>query len=626
MDISAPARDGSRRASTSAQAQGRRTFRFPIGWKFILLLAAVVVPLVAVSLTASIELSTLKTRLDRVHDDNLASTRAEGRIASGLREAEMLAQRLVTEPDPDVGAQLRGEFRERVAPRVETLLFDLRSLSEDEQDDLVLTRELERTWHSFLAYTSSPEFLEAAGRPPGRTREISENVEQLGNAMKTLSDRISQAEERQAERDKVEARRAYGRTVATFWVMVIVSLVAGVGGALWLIRNVVSRVREYSSFAGTVAEGATNARVRPRGHDELTDLGRALNEMVARDEATRSYEDTQGEFIDALQVTQSEEEAHQLLKRHLERSVLDSAVVVLSRNNSDDRLEASTELPLDPGFAERITEAKPRDCMAVRLARPHAERTGADPLISCTLCHPMEGSTNCRPLLVGSEVIGSVLMNRPDELPDVDAARLRDSVSQAAPVLANLRNLALAQLRAATDSLTGLPNTRAVQDTLHRLVAQASRMVWPLAAVMLDLDHFKRINDTLGHGRGDEVLAAVGVALHSTVRDSDFVGRYGGEEFMMLLPNTDRAGAATIAERVRQTIADIDALGEQHVTISLGVAMFPEDAPDQARLIRSADRALYRAKANGRNRVEFFSIDEGIDERAGAGVIPARTT
>ena len=165
--------------------------------------------------------------------------------------------------------------------------------------------------------------------------------------------------------------------------MVLLSLIAGLGGALWLIRNVVHRVREYSTFAGSVAEGATSARVQPRGHDELTDLGWALNEMVARDEAARTYEETQGEFIEALQVTQSEEEAHGLLKLHLERSVPDSAVVVLNRNNSDDRLEATTALPPDPGFAERIAEAKPRDCMAVRLARGHAERAGTDPLIAC---------------------------------------------------------------------------------------------------------------------------------------------------------------------------------------------------------------------------------------------------
>ena len=197
---------------------------------------------------------------------------------------------------------------------------------------------------------------------------------------------------------------------------------------------------------------------------------------------------------------------------------------------------------------------------------------------------------------------------------------MKDSVTQAAPVLANLRNLAIAQFRAATDSLTGLPNARAVQDTLKLLVAQASRMLWPLGAVLLDLDHFKDINDTFGHGIGDEVLAAVGVALQSTVRESDFVGRYGGEEFIMLLPDADRETTLKVAERVRTAIANINVVGgDSAVTASFGVAVFPEDAPDVARLVRNADRALYRAKANGRNRVEVFTVDDATQSESGPG-------
>ena len=125
------------------------------------------------------------------------------------------------------------------------------------------------------------------------------------------------------------------------------------------------------------------------------------------------------------------------------------------------------------------------------------------------------------------------------------------------------------------------------------------------------------------HGIGDEVLAAVGVALQSTVRESDFVGRYGGEEFIMLLPDADRETTLQVAERVRTAIADINVLeGDSAVTASFGVAVFPEDAPDAARLVRNADRALYRAKANGRNRVEMFTLDAGPE---GARPVEAST-
>jgi len=172
--------------------------------------------------------------------------------------------------------------------------------------------------------------------------------------------------------------------------------------------------------------------------------------------------------------------------------------VVLNRNNSADRLEATTELPPESGLAERLAIAQPRDCLAVRLARPHDEVPGAEQLISCDVCQALDGPKSCNPLLVGGEVIGSVLLSHGTDLTDQHRLRVKDSVTQAAPVLANLRNLAIAQLRAATDALTGLPNARAVQDTLKRLVAQASRMLWPLSAVLIDLDHFKEVNDTFG--------------------------------------------------------------------------------------------------------------------------------
>jgi GGDEF domain-containing protein len=120
-----------------------------------------------------------------------------------------------------------------------------------------------------------------------------------------------------------------------------------------------------------------------------------------------------------------------------------------------------------------------------------------------------------------------------------------------------------------------------------------------------------------GHERGDEVLAAVGAALRSAVRESDFVGRYGGEEFLILYPDTGREAARTAAEAIRHAIATTSVQGvERPITASLGVAVLPEDAVDAATLLRNADRALYAAKTNGRNRVELASA-QSPDSRGG---------
>jgi diguanylate cyclase (GGDEF)-like protein len=232
--------------------------------------------------------------------------------------------------------------------------------------------------------------------------------------------------------------------------------------------------------------------------------------------------------------------------------------------------------------------------------------------------------STCEPLLVSGEVIGSVLVAHAGPPDQRSRQRIRETVSQAAPVLGNLRNLAIAELRAATDRLTGLPNQRAVQDTLKRMVAQASRTITPLTAVLLDLDHFKQVNDLYGHDRGDEVLAAVGVAMRNAVRDSDFVGRYGGEEFLLLLPSTDTDGAIQVAEAVRVAISAIQIPTiEQRITASAGVATLPRDAGDSVTLFRAADRALYAAKNSGRNRVHATTPQEPIEHRSAAAPAPA---
>lgn len=267
--------------------------------------------------------------------------------------------------------------------------------------------------------------------------------------------------------------------------------------------------------------------------------------------------EAQVEFAETLQLAENEDEAHQLLQRHLQRSIVDSRATILNRNNSADRLEAMTPLPEGSPLTVNLHHAEPRSCLAVRSGRTHDEDTTHESLLACPVCASCPGASTCTPLTVGGEVIGSVLLQRRTVYDATERDRIRDTVSQAAPVLANLRNLALAELRAATDSLTGLPNKRAVGDTLKRMIAQASRTLTPLTLLSLDLDHFKTINDTYGHPIGDQALAGVGAALRSTLRESDFAGRNGGEEFLVILPDTDMAGATKTAEKIRATIAEI---------------------------------------------------------------------
>jgi len=350
---------------------------------------------------------------------------------------------------------------------------------------------------------------------------------------------------------------------------------------------------------------------------------RAAGIQAAERVAERAFQARQRDLNLGLQVTESEKEAQGFLYRHLEQAIPGSEVVVLKRNNSANRLLPGTPLAAGSKLEGAFVATEPRSCLAIRLSQRRSQ--GADPsgsVLRCELCGRLDSEVTCSPLLVGGEVIGSVLIGHPEPLGERGERALDESVKQAAPVLANLRNLAVAETRAATDGLTGLPNRRAFEEALNRTVAHANQTESPLAAVALDLDHFKQVNDVHGHGTGDLVLAEVGALLARMVRDSDFVARIGGEEFVLLLPGTAGDGAMIICERIRAAIGALEfPTMPGGVTASLGVAVLPEDGTEASSLLRAADRMLYQAKERGRDRVEMSEpAPEALPDGWGAEV------
>jgi len=167
-------------------------------------------------------------------------------------------------------------------------------------------------------------------------------------------------------------------------------------------------------------------------------------------------------------------------------------------------------------------------------------------------------------------------------------------------------NAQLAEL-AVTDALTGLYNRRYLYQLLQREFARAKRYLRPLACLMLDLDHFKDVNDTHGHQVGDRVLVLVGDVLRRTLRNTDVPARFGGEEFMVLAPETNAEAGTIVAERLRTRVAEESAAkggGIPRITVSIGVATTQhEQAASTEELVRLSDEGLYRAKNAGRNRV-----------------------
>jgi diguanylate cyclase (GGDEF)-like protein len=166
------------------------------------------------------------------------------------------------------------------------------------------------------------------------------------------------------------------------------------------------------------------------------------------------------------------------------------------------------------------------------------------------------------------------------------------------------------------DGLTSLYNRRWIEESLPRFINRYGRSKQPLAVLIMDVDHFKKFNDTYGHPAGDRVLISVATTLKNSLRPTDYVARYGGEEFLVILPDTDMEGAVTAAERLRlavseTTVTTTEGAALPRVTISLGGALF-EMGYTMTSLIAAADTALYQSKHNGRNRATFApSLNQG---------------
>jgi two-component system cell cycle response regulator len=222
------------------------------------------------------------------------------------------------------------------------------------------------------------------------------------------------------------------------------------------------------------------------------------------------------------------------------------------------------------------------------------------------------------PFPIDADVMGVFLLRRTAQEPRFEAADVefastvvRSGVAaiQRASAIENARaDNSRLEVLAHTDPLTQLVNRRALTIRLVTEMERVRRYNAPLSMLLVDLDHFKLVNDTYGHMAGDDVLASVATLLQRAVRSVDIVARYGGEEFIIVLPETGRQGAMAFADRIRERIATHGfAIGENQtirVTTSIGVATYPSPSLDSVEdLFRAADLALYRAKGNGRNLV-----------------------
>ncbi|MBI5681677.1 MAG: diguanylate cyclase [Deltaproteobacteria bacterium] len=234
-----------------------------------------------------------------------------------------------------------------------------------------------------------------------------------------------------------------------------------------------------------------------------------------------------------------------------------------------------------------------------------------------------KGSYVCFPVSTGGAMLGWVhlVSNETGYFTPERCFTIESYISSLAPAISNMRLLNAHKKLSIRDSLTGLYNRRFLDNVLEKQASVAGRYKQPLSVVMIDVDHFKKFNDTHGHAFGDKVLRLMAEVLTRTVRESDTVGRWGGEEFILVLPNTDVEGAYHVAEKVRAAVEGCSVMAvsgmPQGVTISLGISTYPNISGDLKELVESADNALYQSKATGRNKTtKAVRAEKEISEEA----------
>jgi len=383
-------------------------------------------------------------------------------------------------------------------------------------------------------------------------------------------------------------------------VMSVVMVGAGIAGHLDMSR----RVDELCFWTQMVAGGTiftTIIAYAPLALREMRDRRQmAASALEARHQVEQLFKMT-----DMLQSASGYADANAVLRATAAELLPTFGGALYVFNNSRDRLDLSVcwGWPASEAPPEAIA---PGHCWAVKRGKPHLNRFG----LAALLCehHIADVVVLEIPMMARGEIYGLLLVEAGGSCADERLLEIESLATAMADAMSlALSNIALREklrTQALRDPLTGLYNRRYMEDVLERYSNLAERNGSALSAIMIDLDHFKLLNDEHGHAMGDAVLREAAASIAGSLKPSDVACRYGGEELVVLLADCGLDEAMAKAELLRARIESLSDLHEMRITASFGVATTPETSPTGGDIIAAADAALYRAKQAGRNRVE----------------------
>ncbi|MFO2620506.1 diguanylate cyclase [Legionella pneumophila] len=360
-------------------------------------------------------------------------------------------------------------------------------------------------------------------------------------------------------------------------------------GVVHSVRNITKRVQEHTELQESYEKLAN-------GMKELQEKNEQITLLV--------------EMSDIMLACGSQEELSDVMVKYSQRLLQFSSGYLFIMHPSKNYLEKAASWgnpqPHDLTFT-------PEQCWAIRLGRIHyAGSSRIELMCSHTMfAEQPELSLLCVPLMAQNDIYGLLYLEVGLEFDENQQLLITAFAELTALALANVRLRENLRYQSIRDPLTGLYNRRYLEDFLFKQLHQAERTKASFAILMLDLDHFKKINDTFGHDAGDLVLKELGQILNSDIRLGDIASRYGGEEFVLLLYDIDAQAAKMKAENLRSAISNLQVkYGAQpvgQITASIGISVYPDDAKSPAEVIEAADKALYQAKNKGRNKVILFS-------------------
>ena len=344
-----------------------------------------------------------------------------------------------------------------------------------------------------------------------------------------------------------------------------------------------------------------------RSEQELRRANETLERRMAELEERSAMMTAMSELGDMLQSAIDLEESKEVLRALLPRIFHEvSGVVYLRDVESGDQTRAASWGGLDGGWRT----AEPGSCWAVRRGTTHTVRR--DGVLRCRHLAGVPGGSRCVPMMAHGQLVGLLVLTAATEREEQSleglggfAATVADQIALA---VSNVRLRDRLRQQSLRDQLTGLYNRRFLDDWLAKQLSQAARSKGSVGVAMLDLDHFKRFNDTFGHLAADRLLSAFADVLQTTMRSEDVVCRWGGEEFLVAMPGASASEVQTALHRIQEGLACVEVRDDDGVrvsppTLSAGVATFPDNATGRESLLFQADKALYDAKSSGRNRV-----------------------